>query len=570
MYQRCAVAIAIVLAVHALCITSLSIAISSLRQTKHARSSALGALQLEEEQAQEAMDVRGLMEILNEAFPSADKKSWNKTRRYLYQYRSSLSQPKRRKRQRGPLTASSTERVLEFLQSVFPDELQVQIIQQSPRILSQHLSIESRLRPTVDFLIKLYGKGMLYEAVRRNTDLLLVRGVGFTNKYDEDQSKTIDKYLQEEVGMNDAGIKKLKNSHPTLFQLSLESKIKPSLAFICSILGHSSASPLDDKMRKRIVKIVSNHPALLQLDIENNLKPTVSHIRQSCHLSATELASVIAANPGVMGLSVETNLKPTIRFLADTLNSHNETPDINSMLSKCVSKHPQVLALSLSNLQGKREFFDSVDGCHDDAIPRQTLAARILLSSPSTYSLSLDDNIKPKFSYLQNLWGESASNFIREYPQVLTLSFEGNILPTVSFYNMTGYLDGFGYSASAIRSRYIATSLYNRLLPRWHFLLNEQEKEIELRQLNALSGEGAPTAETVRRYLIPTKSSCTQSALLPPLHLLAGANDEVFCRQLHVSLDDYTAFKEESGPRLKFNNQFAQWLKTGGTIDLSP
>lgn len=85
-----------------------------------------------------------------------------------------------------------------------------------------------------------------------------------------------------------------------------------------------------------------------------------------------------------------------------------------------------------------------------------------------------------------------------------------------------------------------------------------------------LSGEGAPTAETVRRYLIPTKSSCTQSALLPPLHLLAGANDEVFCRQLHVSLDDYTAFKEESGPRLKFNNQFAQWLKTGGTIDLSP
>ena len=506
MYRRWAAAIAIVLAVHTLCITSLSIAISALRQKKHAiarSTSALGAHReiKEVQHGSEAMDVREVMEILHDAFPSADKKSWNKTRRYLYQYRSSLSKPKRRKRQRGPLTASSTARVLAFLQSVFPEDtdLQVRIIQQSPRLLGQHLSIESRLRPTVDFLIKLYGKGLLYEAVRRNTDLLLVRGVGFTNTHDDDQFKTIEKYLQEEVGMNEAGIKKLKNSHPTLFQLSLESKIKPSLAFICSILGHNSASPLDDKIRKRIVRIVSNHPALLQLDIEKNLKPTVSYIRKSCHLSATELASVIAANPGVMGLSVETNLKPTIRFLTDTLNSHDETPDISSMLSKCVCKHPQVLALSLSNLQAKREFFDSVDGCHDDESTRQTLAARILVSSPSTYSLSLNDNIKPKFEYLANLWGESASNFIREYPQVLTLSYEGNILPTVSFYNMTGYLDGFGYSASAIRSRYIATSLYNRLLPRWHFLLNEQEKDIELGQLNVLSGENAPTADTVRK-----------------------------------------------------------------------
>ena len=533
-----------------------------------------------ESEQQEAMDVRGLMALLYGAFPSADHKSWKKTRQYLYQYRSSLSKPKRRKIQRGPLTVSSIERVLAFLQSVFPEdgELQARIIQQSPRILSQHLSIESRLRPTVDFLLKLYGNGMLYEAVKRNTDLLLVRGVGFTNKKDDDgQSKTIDEFLQEELGMNDAGIKKLKSSHPTLFRLSLESKIKPSLAFICSILGQSIASPLDEKMRKLIVKIVSNHPALLQLDIENNLKPTVSYLRESLHLSATELASVIAANPGVIGLSIETNLKPTIRFLMetlDTLQSRDETRNVNSMLRKCVSKHPQVLALSLTNLQAKREFFDSVD-CRDDAKTRQTLAARILLSSPSTFSLSLNENIKPKYKYLENLWGESASNFIREYPQVLTLSYKGNILPTVSFYNMTGYLntvdsDGSGSSASAIRSRYIATSLYNRLLPRWHFLLNEQEKDIELEQLNALSSEGVSTAETVRKYLIPTSSSCNQSAILPPLHLLAGANDEVFCRQLQVSLDDYIAYKVETAPRLKFNNQFAQWLKTGETIDLSP
>jgi hypothetical protein len=55
--------------------------------------------------------------------------------------------------------------------------------------------------------------------------------------------------------------------------------------------------------------------------------------------------------------------------------------------------------------------------------------------------------------------------------------------------------------------------------------------------------------------------------MLPPLHLLAGATDEVFCRQLNLSLSEYTAFKEEAIPRLKFNSQFDRWLKTGRPID---
>lgn len=71
-----------------------------------------------------------------------------------------------------------------------------------------------------------------------------------------------------------------------------------------------------------------------------------------------------------------------------------------------------------------------------------SLAARILLSAPSTYSLSLS-NIAEKIQYLADIWGcdvhgsednlsiksdtSTLSDNLRSYPQVLTLSMEGNI-----------------------------------------------------------------------------------------------------------------------------------------------
>jgi len=121
-------------------------------------------------------------------------------------------------------------------------------------------------------------------------------------------------------------------------------------------------------------------------------------------------------------------------------------------------------------------------------------------------------------------------------------------------------------SKVAIRSRYIATSLYNRLLPRWHFLLEEQEKQQQLEQ----QLENLDRAITAPKYVIPTtKTSTTSKVALPPLHLLAGASDEVFCRQMKLSLSDYLVFKEEAVPRLKFSSQFDQWLKTGRPIDMA-
>lgn len=139
--------------------------------------------------------------------------------------------------------------------------------------------------------------------------------------------------------------------------------------------------------------------------------------------------------------------------------------------------------------------------------------------------------------------------------------------PTMAFYNMSGYIklnqDGLPRETNATRSygskitgRYIATSLYNRLLPRWHYL-----------QLKP--NENQPIAETLLvPSLEPDQSNQTKiiHATIPPLHLLAGANDEVFCKQLNLPLKDYLLFKKNKGPQLMFNTQFEIWLQTGRPI----
>lgn len=351
------------------------------------------------------------------------------------------------------------------------------------------------------------------------------------------------------------------------------------------------------------------------MDITDNLSLTADFISEYCDLTEKELAMVVAATPGVLGLSVEKNLKPTLLFLKCVLEEgekrnargsasnggEGEEDSSKILLRKCILRHPQILALSLINLSAKRDYFDGINSKNGDIPAKEenkgkkkskSLASRILVSAPSAYSLSLKENIIPKIAYLASLWDISRnasciennpsflSDNLNEYPQILTLSKDGNIIPTLSFYNMTGYihLDVNGIRReqqqsstqqppkSVIRSRYIATSLYNRLLPRWHFLIEQQEKQL------LCLGQQIDSLCSAPEYLIPTPqttSSYSDAAHLPPLHLLAGASDDVFCRQMKLPLNEYLMFKEEAVPRLKFNSQFDRWLKTGRPIDLT-
>jgi hypothetical protein len=520
----------------------------SRRRRKHSSSPTRGWWSTTEQQlthrrhvrlylAQENTEVRTLMQYLHRKLPESATipQMWRKTRQYLYQ------QQKTNKWDQWSL--SQVQQVLDCLHEFLEGDSQLVawVLQQSPRILRRN--VPQSLRPTLVFLRQLYGPDMFLQAVQRNPDLLLTHGVG----YDAGSLNMVEVYLRQEMHLPEQRIEKVKKQSPFLFQLPM-SQLLSTVDYLKGILDKAGYPP--DKVHMLVSQLIETRPQIIQLSIENNLKPRLDFLQERLDLSDTELACWFEkSNSAILGLSVEANLKPTLDFLQTLVNP--------SELKKAVRSHPPLLGLSLTNLQEKVSYFQGLE----EPSSHSRLAGRILAKCPSVYSLSLGQNIQPTIEFLSRIWGATPpkrqhvlAHRLCEYPTILTLSLEGNIRPTVHFYNRTGYIqlddtwnldtppeddnedDDMGSSSSSKRplvlpGRYISSSLFNRLLPRWH-------------------------------YCMPKSSPTTLS-----LHLLAMASDAAFCQAMDLDLEDYLQFKIDAVPQLKFSSQFDTWLKTGRPIN---
>ena len=375
--------------------------------------------------------------------------------------------------------------------------------------------------------------------------------IEFLSNNCEDHGNGIEEVLNQQAGISGKSLARLKRTAPFVFGLPLD-KVTSVLEYLSNLLRRGTIA--QKQIPTVVRKLVTNHPFLLNLSVEKNLQPRIEFLSNNCGLNDTDVAKIVqSAGGSVLGLSVEENLKPTMDFLTTLLQNDR------TALRKCILSHPQLLALSIANLQSKADYFDSIGA---------PLAARIALRCPAVYSLSLVENIVPTIDFLAKVWGlqppphvsneditdgtfssaaaeeathqnlnnEGLSQLLQEYPNILTLSLVGNLQTTMNFFNRTGYtlLDddwSLVEGHARIRGRYIAASLYHRLLPRWHYCL-------------------------------------TNDWTAPPLHLLVGASDVRFSLELGVELSEFVRFKEEATPRLKFSSQFDTWLKTGRPIDV--
>jgi hypothetical protein len=466
--------------------------------------------------------------------------------------------------------------------SAFPsDDPQLirKILQTVPRILRKN--VQTSLEPTVQFLLQLYGQDLFEEAISRNPLLLLTSGVEVGP-----DNKELQIYLEEKLGMSRAGVMRLQQKAPSLFRMSL-AKIEPIVDYFLELL---KSGDFDESESKRIVrKLMSTYPYLMALSLKDNLRPRIEFLKERCGLSDGQVGSLFKSNASILGLSVSENLQPTLDFLSELLRQPRMSDkDLLGLVQKSIMGNPSMLASSLKNLQSKVKYFDAIDRLaldRDEVFDSDTtsLAARVAMRAPVVFSLSLKENIVPTVEFLGKIWaapfpavkwtGESfeildgqyvsfddnehswsLSSMLKEHPAVLSLSLEGNIQPTMNFYNRTGYtlLDSDwnlqldrqpikkGTSASPIRGRDISVSLFNRLLPRWQYWLANQSVDDQ-----------------------------TGSSEMPAFYLLAGVTDQAFCERLGFDYDDYMKFKEESVPRLKFSSQFDTWVKTGRPIDES-
>ena len=374
----------------------------------------------------------------------------------------------------------------------------------------------------------------------------------------DSEGQGLESYLSDELCMSESSVKRVKGSSPFLFQLPL-SKVQAVVSYLRGLLSEGGFGA--DDCNRILGKIVLAHPSLMHLSVETNLQPRLNFLRTACQLDDKDMATLIKASSGILGLSVEDNLKPTLEFLTDLLQTPDPLTNVQQLLRKCIKSHPNILALSLQNLASKVEYFNSLGGGSTAA--EVSLASRIAMRAPVVFSLSLQDNIVPTVEFLAKVWGLTSgevllSHWLGESPAVLTLSLEGNIQPTMDFYNRTGYTQlGNDWilkeGGRVIRGRYIAASLFNRLLPRWHYLLQQQEKQQQQQQQRE----------------VPLEEEEEETTLdMPPIYILVGASDDSFCEVYGFDQLDYSRFRSESAPRLKFSSQFDTWLKTGRAIEV--
>lgn len=588
---------------------------------------------------------RAILEMMEAR--SVEAGSSSKLRQYLY--KTNLSK----------ITLEQVQSVLSYLDTVLGSEpLTNAVLQSMPRIIRK--SVDTQLKPTVEFLLSIYSEDLFLKAIDRNPRLLVTSGVGYDGTKKNADGEDVGKYLTKELGLAESAVRRLKNSNPNIFQFSVEEQIRPVANYLVFLFAATSDRDITQvqlaKARKSAGKVIKSCPNVVGLSVDSNLIPKIDFIKARCWLDQTGVVKVLDAYPELLSLSLSLNIQPTIDYLSNVLLdcSAGDMPDdaveedfamwvedAKEPLRKCISRHPQLLGLSMQNLCSKVAYFDKIDsivsvdaalavmvegGFKGQAANEKTgghngkkaesLAARILLAAPSTYSLSLKNNIIPKTECLAKLWGTDLkaeidcddmitekirdengcllkpllpkSNILSaslcEYPPVLTLSMEANLLPTIDFYNRTGYvhLDNEGWALpkkfhnkengdrSTIRARYLATSLFNRLLPRWHYYKSQRSGSDDASMVDdPLCSIDSFGNDEVNANDTNDDGSCQNEIKesRPPLHLLAGASDTQFCSKCNFDLATYEQYRQNEAGRLKFNWQFADWIKTGRPID---
>ena len=124
-----------------------------------------------------------------------------------------------------------------------------------------------------------------------------------------------------------------------------------------------------------------------------------------------------------------------------------------------------------------------------------------------------------------------------------------------------------------LRARHLATSLFNRLLPRWHYLIDEMtiydshnnnnHDDVDIDD----DKDARTTTDSKKGKNKQPKLSPSSGIVRPPIHILASATDDQFTKYYNIDISDYEKYKKDAIPRLKFSTQFVTWIKTGRPID---
>jgi mTERF domain-containing protein len=247
-------------------------------------------------------------------------------------------------------------------------------------------------------------------------------------------------------GVKSKDMKRILVRQPQILEYTL-SNLKSHVDFLVSIGVPST----------RIGQIISSAPSMFSYSVEQSLKPTVRYLIEEVGIEERDVGKVVQLSPQILVQKIDSAWTSRSLFLSKELGAPKDS------IVKMVTKHPQLLHYSIEDgILPRINFLRSIGMRNSDILKVLTSLTQVLLLhmpillfvssyncvccsmctclmadvplhiSFQVLSLSLEDNLKPKYLYLVNdLKNEVQS--LTKYPMYLSLSLDQRIRPRHRF-----------------------------------------------------------------------------------------------------------------------------------------
>ncbi|KAF3786215.1 Transcription termination factor 3 [Nymphaea thermarum] len=212
------------------------------------------------------------------------------------------------------------------------------------------------------------------------------------------------------VGVKQRDVAKIILRQPQVLEYTIDNILKPHVVFLTDIGVPDS----------KVGQVIAAAPSLLSYSIEHSLKPTVKYLVEEVGLSQEDLGKVVQLSPQILVQKIDNSWRSRLSFLSRELGASKQC------IAKMVKKHPQLLHYSIEDgILPRINFLRSIGMRNPEILKMLTSITQVL-------SLSLENNLRPKYLYLVNeLQNEVHS--LSKYPTYLSLSLEQRIRPRHKF-----------------------------------------------------------------------------------------------------------------------------------------
>jgi mTERF domain-containing protein len=282
------------------------------------------------------------------------------------------------------------------------------IITKQPSIL--HMSAARNISPTVLYLVRTLDLS--------KTDLrTMVVAYPCILCYSRKNLARKITFFEKDLGLNVEETRELLVAEPKLFCAGVSSGLEPKLNFLHREMG---IPKLD------LQKIVKANPRLLMYSLEANLQAKlISFFIMRLYMGPQDILKLLTSYPLIMDYSLENHMLPIAQYFVSEL-------EFSPMeLKKILLKFPRLMTHSLFKIKHVVGYLRYQLGMDANEVKR------ILFQAPQVVSLSTDDTVVSKVTFLRDAFGLENEKDLRKViagmPTLLLCNIENNLKPKAEY-----------------------------------------------------------------------------------------------------------------------------------------